>query len=311
MPYRVSPETGLIDYDRLEENAALFRPQVVIAGASAYPRDFDYKRMRKIADNHGAYLMTDMAHYAGLVAAKLLDNPFDYSDIVTTTTHKSLRGPRASMIFYRKGTRQQPKKNGDIKETPYKFEETVNFAVFPSCQGGPHNNTISAVAVAMKEALDATFVEYQKQVVANCRAMAAALVKKGYKLVSGGTDNHLLLWDVRPQGLNGGKMEWLYDQCHITVNKNTVSDDTSALTPGGLRLGTCALTSRTFKEADFEKIVEILHRGIVIGQECVEKAGKKLVDWKKAVEAHPAMADLKKDAIAMGESFPMPGRAEY
>jgi len=311
MPYQVSPETGLIDYDKLEENAALFRPQLLIAGASAYPRDFDYKRMRKIADNHGAYLLCDMAHFAGLVATKQLDNPFDYCDVVTTTTHKSLRGPRGSMIFFRKGTRVQPLKNGKTKETPYGLEDSINFAVFPSVQGGPHQNTISAIATAMKEALDPTFVDYQKQVIANCRALAAALVKQGYVLVTGGTDNHLLMWDVRPQGLNGGKMEWLYDLCHITVNKNTVYGDQSALTPGGLRLGSCALTSRGFTEKDFEKVAEFLHRGIEIGKECVASAGKKLVDWKAAVEKHPGIAKLNEDVIAFASSFGMPGRPDY
>ena len=184
MPYQVSSDTGLIDYDKLEENAALFRPQLLIAGASAYPRDFDYARMRKIADNHGAYFLCDMAHYAGLVAAKELSNPFDFCDVVTTTTHKSLRGPRGSMIFFRKGIRQQMGKNGKVKESSYTLEDSINFAVFPSVQGGPHQNTISAIATAMKEALDPSFAQYQKRVIANCRALAAALVKYDYALVT-------------------------------------------------------------------------------------------------------------------------------
>jgi len=311
MPYQVSATTGLIDYDKLEETAALFRPQLVIAGASAYPRDFDYKRFRKIADNHGAYLMTDMAHFAGLVASGHLASPFEYSDVVTTTTHKSLRGPRASMIFYRRGTRKQTLRSGKVKETPYDFEETINFAVFPSVQGGPHQNTISAVATAMREALEPEFKEYQKQVVANTRALAAALAKNGYDIVSGGSDNHLLMWDLRKLGLNGGKMEWLYDLCHITTNKNTVYGDVSALTPGGLRLGTPALSSRGFKEADFERVAELLHQGILIAKDAVEKAGKKLADWKPVVEADPRMVDLKKDTIEFARKFGMPGRAEY
>jgi len=308
MPYQVSPTTGLVDYDKMRETAALFRPQLLIAGYSAYPRDFDYAKMREIADNHGAYLMCDMAHFAGLVASGILSNPFEHCDVVTTTTHKSLRGPRGSMIFYRKGTRVQKSKNGPPKESPYNLEETVNFAVFPSVQGGPHENTISAIAVALGEALQPSFKEYCKNVVANSRALAAAVIKRGYSFVTDGTDNHLSMWDVRPQGLNGGKMEWLFDLVHITVNKNTVYGDSSALTPGGIRLGTCALTSRDFTAAQFDEVAEFLHRGIKIGTDAVAKAGKNLKEWKVAVLADPAVEQLKKDVQAYSSKFPMPGR---
>jgi glycine hydroxymethyltransferase len=248
MPYTVRADNGLIDYDQLDNNAKLFRPRLLIAGASAYPRDWDYARMRKIADRHKAYLLADMAHISGLVAAKEAVSPFEHCHVVTTTTHKSLRGPRAGLIFYRK-----------------EFEAAINMAVFPSCQGGPHENAIAAVAVSLREAAQPAFTAYIKQVKSNARALAAALIKRGYSLVTDGTDNHLILWNLRPNGITGSKMEKLFDAVQITANKNTVFGDTSALSPFGIRLGTPALTSRGFVEADFEKAAEFLHRGVQIG----------------------------------------------
>ncbi|KAJ1661617.1 glycine hydroxymethyltransferase shm1, partial [Coemansia sp. RSA 25] len=258
MPYRVDMETGVIDYDRLEENAQLFRPQLLICGASAYPRDWDYARMRKIADNHSAYLLCDMAHISGLVAAGEQLSPFKYCDIVTTTTHKTLRGPRAGLIFYRK------REGEDKKES---LEARVNQAVFPSCQGGPHNNTIAGIAVALKQANTPEFVEYAKQVRANTQALAKKLTSYNYRLSSGGSENHLVLWDLKPQGLTGSKIEKVCELVNITLNKNSVCGDKSAVTPGGVRIGTAALTSRGFKEADFERIGELLHRTVEISLE--------------------------------------------
>ena len=197
MPYQVNPETGLIDYDRLEENASLYRPKLIICGASAYARDWDYARLRKIADQHGAYLMADIAHIGGLVAGQEANNPFELCDVVTTTTHKTLRGPRAGLIFFRK------KKD--------ELENRINNAVFPSCQGGPHNNTIAAIAVALKQVASPEFKQYAKQVRANARALGEALIGYGYKLVTGGTDNHLILWDLRPLKLTGSKVEKICD----------------------------------------------------------------------------------------------------
>ena len=178
MPYRLNDE-GWVDYDKLHENATLFRPKIIIAGASAYPRNYDYKRMREICDDVGAYLMSDMAHISGLVAAKVADDPFEYSHVVTSTTHKSLRGPRSGIIFYQK-----------------EFEQAINSAVFPGLQGGPHNHTIGALAVALKVANTPEFREYQKQVCSNCKALANKLTELGYSLSSGGTDNHLILCDL-------------------------------------------------------------------------------------------------------------------
>ena len=255
-------------------------------------------------------MMCDMAHYSGLVAAGLLNSPFKYCDVVTTTTHKSLRGPRGAMIFFRKGKRQQQLR-GKMVESEYKLEENINFAVFPSVQGGPHENTISAIAVAMGEALRPDFKQYEERVRGNARALADALIKRGYSIVTNGTDNHLVMWDVRPQGLNGGKMEWLYEKVHISVNKNTVYGDVSALTPGGVRLGSCALTSRDFTEKDMDTVAEFLHRGIEIGKEGVGSAGKLLKDWKIAVSENPKLEQLRKDINEFSSKFPMPGRDEY
>ncbi|CAN1334283.1 Serine hydroxymethyltransferase 4 [Linum perenne] len=221
LPYKVNPKTGYIDYEKLEEKAMDFRPRMIICGGSSYPRDWDYARFRAVADSCGALLLCDMAHISGLVAAQEAANPFEYCDIVTTTTHKSLRGPRAGMIFYRKGH----------------FEDRVNFSVFPSLQGGPHNHQIGALAVALKQAMSPAFKAYAKQVKANAVAVGKYLMSKDYTIVTGGTENHLVLWDLRPLGLTGNKVEKVCDLCNITLNKNAVFGDSSALSPGGVRVG--------------------------------------------------------------------------
>ncbi|KAL1923155.1 uncharacterized protein VTP21DRAFT_9531 [Calcarisporiella thermophila] len=295
MPYQVDPRTGLVDYDRLEENAALFRPRLLICGASAYPREWDYARLRKIADQHGAYLMSDIAHISGLVAGEEAQSPFAYCDVVTTTTHKTLRGPRAGLIFFRRN-------RGDD------LENRVNQAVFPSCQGGPHNNTIAAIAVALKQAASPEFRRYAQQVRANARRLAEHLASKGYSIATQGTDNHLVLWDVRPQKLTGSKVEKICDLASITVNKNSVHGDKSAVTPGGVRLGTAALTSRSFKEKDFEQVAEFLHRAVQIALRIQDKSGSKLMkDFVVACEGDEEIAALKREVEAFATSFPMPG----
>jgi glycine hydroxymethyltransferase len=194
MPYRVNEKTGIIDFDQLAQSASLFRPKVIVAGASAYPRNWDYKKMREISSNVGAYLMADIAHISGMISAKQLPSPFEYADIVTTTTHKSLRGPRGAMIFYRKGVKKVDKKG---KEVMYDLENAINFSVFPGHQGGPHNHTIAALAVALKEAQSPKFKEYQIQVLKNAKAMEHRLRELDYCMVSGGTDTHLLLLDLK------------------------------------------------------------------------------------------------------------------
>lgn len=299
-PYRVDPKTGIIDYPQLETNANLYKPRLVVCGGSAYPRDWDYGRLRKIADSQGAYLLSDMAHISGLVAAAEQNSPFEYCDVVTTTTHKTLRGPRAGLIFFRKD------KESDL-------EARVNAAVFPACQGGPHNNTIAGVAVALKQAADPAFKEYAKQVRANAAAMAAVLFKHGYRLQTDGTENHLILWDLRPIGLTGSKVEKICDAAHITLNKNAVAGDTSALVPGGVRIGTSALTSRSMKEQDVEKVAEFLHRVVQIALKTQEEAGSKLLkDFVKTYEsgngeAPKLIAELKEDVMKFATSFPLPG----
>ncbi|CAB4378331.1 serine hydroxymethyltransferase [Rhizophagus irregularis] len=293
MPYQVNPETGLIDYDRLEENSNLFRPKLIICGASAYARDWEYAKLRKIADKHGAYLMADIAHISGLVAGQEANNPFELCDVVTTTTHKTLRGPRAGLIFFRKKD---------------ELENRVNNAVFPSCQGGPHNNTIAAVAVALKHAASPEFKQYAKQVRANAKALGEALVNYEYKLVTGGTDNHLILWDLRPLKLTGSKVEKICDMVNITVNKNSIPGDVNMLAPGGVRIGTSALTSRSFREQDFVKVAEYLHRAVQIALSVQEKAGSKMMkDFVMACQDNDDIANLKKEVETFSTSFPMPG----
>ncbi|KAF9163544.1 Serine hydroxymethyltransferase, cytosolic [Actinomortierella ambigua] len=278
MPYQVDPKTGLIDLDRLEENAKLFRPRILICGASAYPREWDYARFRKVADQHGAYLMCDMAHISGLIAGQEADSPFKYCDV-------------------------------DAKvEKGEDLESRVNQAVFPSTQGGPHNNTIAAVAVALKQAASPEFKQYAKQVIANSRALAAKLISHGYKIQTDGSDNHLILWDLRPLKLTGSKVERICDEVAITLNKNSVCGDVSAVTPGGVRLGTAALTSRSFKEEDFVKVGEFLHRVVQIALRVQEKAGTKLIkDFVAALQGDAEAAQLKKEVEAFATSFPFPG----
>lgn len=220
-PYRLNESTGLIDYEKMEENAKLYRPKLIVAGASAYARLIDYEKMREIANNSNAYLLSDMAHISGLVSAGVIPSPFDHSDIVTTTTHKSLRGPRGAMIFYRKGVRSVNKKG---EETHYDLENKINFSVFPGSQGGPHNHTISALATALKQALTPEYKAYQLQVLHNSKRFAEVLMSLGYTLVSGGTDNHLLLVNLKKSknGLDGARVERVLELANIATNKNTM-----------------------------------------------------------------------------------------
>ncbi|GET87165.1 serine hydroxymethyltransferase [Leishmania tarentolae] len=297
LPYHVG-EDGLIDYDALESSAQVFRPKMIIAGASAYARDFDYERFRAICDNVDSLLLMDMAHTAGLVAGGVLKSPFPYADVVTTTTHKSLRGPRAGMIFYRKKDRQGK---------PADYESRINQAVFPGCQGGPHEHQIAAIATQMQEVCSEEWKTYAAQVQSNARALAAALMSKGHVLVSGGTDNHLLLWNVRVHGLTGSKVEKLLDAVSISVNKNTIAGDKSAMTPGGIRVGTLALTSRGMVEADMSAVAEFLDRAIVLAKQIqAEKNAMKLSDFVEALRTHSGVAALRKEVETLATAFAMP-----
>jgi glycine hydroxymethyltransferase len=299
LPYRLNEATGYIDYDKLEENAMLFKPRLIIAGGSAYPREWDYKRFRAICDKVGAYFMVDMAHISGLVAAGEADWPFEYADVVTSTTHKSLRGPRSGIIFFRK--------NKSYAGEAFDFETAVNQAVFPALQGGPHNHTIAALAVALEQAKQPEFKVYQQQVKKNSVALANRLKELGHKLISDGTENHLILLDLRPLGLTGSKAEKVFDLAHITLNKNAVAGDTSALMPGGVRIGTPALTSRGFTEADFVKVADLIHEGVQICLKVQEKSGKALKDFLPALEGNADITALREKAEKLATAHPMPG----
>jgi len=308
MPYRLDESTGLIDYDAMERSAALFRPKLLVAGASAYTRHYDYPRMRQVADRHKAWLLADMAHISGLVAAGLVPSPFDHADVVTTTTHKSLRGPRGAMIFFRKGERSVDKKTG--KSIPYDIEDKINFSVFPGLQGGPHNHTISGLACALKQAASPEFKGYQAQVLKNSAALASALAKKGHTLVSGGTDNHIVLVDLRPKGVDGSRVERVLELAHVAANKNTVPGDVSAMVPGGLRMGSPALTSRGFVEEDFERVADFVDRAVGIAVDLRKQAGPKLKDFRDALEKGVAageIAALRADVEAFAKQFPTVG----
>lgn len=293
LPYRVHPETGLIDYDQLERDASLFKPAMIIAGGSAYPRDYDYKRFREIADANGALLLMDMAHTSGLVATGELSSPFEYCDVVTTTTHKSLRGPRAGMIFFRKDDRG--------------FEPKINQAVFPALQGGPHEHQIAAVATQLLEVATPAFKIYSQQVKKNAQALANKLTSMGYSMATGGTENHLVLWDLKPQGLTGSKFEKVCDAVSITLNKNCVPGDVSAVSPGGVRIGAPALTTRTMVEADFEQIAAFLDEACKIAVKIQENSGPKLKDFLPLLEDNDEIKALRSKVHHFATSFPMPG----
>ena len=238
VPYGVSNETERLDYDDILKTAKSCKPKMIIAGASAYSRAIDFKKMREIADEVGAYLMVDMAHIAGLVAAGLHESPVPYADVVTTTTHKTLRGPRGGLIL--------------CKE---ELAAKIDKAVFPGTQGGPLMHIIAAKAVAFGEALKPEFKEYQKQIVKNAYTLSESLKKEGFKIVSGGTDNHLMLIDLRPFNITGKEMEKRLDEVHITVNKNAIPNDPEKpFITSGIRVGTPAVTTRGFKEEEMKKI---------------------------------------------------------
>lgn len=305
MPYRLNESTGLIDYDKLEESAVLFRPKLIIAGASAYSRHYDYPRMRAIADKVGAYLHADIAHISGLVAAGVVPSPFDYADVITTTTHKALRGPRGALIFFRKGVRSVDKKGNEIM---YNLENPINSAVFPGLQGGPHNHTIAALAVALKQAQEPEFVEYQRKVLSNSQVLANELVSKGYDLVSGGTDNHLMLVNLKTKGMDGARAERVLELSGIALNKNTVPGDKSAFNPGGIRMGTHAMTTRGCEADDFRQIAQFLDRGISIASDVKKEIGPtgKMAAFREALDAGMGSSEisaLKEEVEAFSVAF--------
>ncbi|KAJ1923592.1 Serine hydroxymethyltransferase, cytosolic [Tieghemiomyces parasiticus] len=309
MPYRLDESTGRIDYDAMARTAALFRPKLIVAGASAYSRIIDYQRFRATADAVGAYLLADMAHISGMVAAGKIPSPFEYADVVTTTTHKSLRGPRGAMIFYRRGVRTHDKKGNPV---PYQLESAINASVFPGHQGGPHNHTITALAVALKQAQTPEFKIYQGQVLENAQAFAKAFRSKDYHLVSGGTDTHLMLIDLKSKGIDGARLERVLEIANISANKNTVPGDKSALVPGGLRVGTPAMTTRGFTGADFAKVADFIDEAVDITKAFkAQVAGKKVRDFKEqlgdGITVVPQLNDLRTKVVEFSQQFPVVG----
>ncbi|EDX02435.1 serine hydroxymethyltransferase [Drosophila yakuba] len=309
MPYKVNPETGIIDYDKLAEAAKTFRPQIIIAGISCYSRLLDYARFRQICDDVGAYLMADMAHVAGIVAAGLIPSPFEWADIVTTTTHKTLRGPRAGVIFFRKGVRST-KANGD--KVLYDLEERINQAVFPSLQGGPHNNAVAGIATAFRQAKSPEFKAYQTQVLKNAKVLCDGLISRGYQVATGGTDVHLVLVDVRKAGLTGAKAEYILEEVGIACNKNTVPGDKSAMNPSGIRLGTPALTTRGLAEQDIEQVVAFIDAALKVGAQAAKlTSSPKLADYHKTlaenVELKGQVDTIRNNVAQFSRKFPLPG----
>jgi len=273
LPYHIKSD-GYIDYDDLEKMARTFKPQMIICGSSAYPRDFDYKRFREIADMNGSFLLCDMAHVSGLVATGEFNSPFEYCDVVTSTTHKTLRGPRSGLIFFKK-----------------ELKNKIDFAVFPGLQGGPHNQQIAGVATQLLEVQTSEYKEYIKQVKKNARTLATFLTIKGFKLITGGTDNHLILVDLKNKGISGSKLELICELTDISINKNSVYGDKSALNPGGVRIGTCALTTRGLDQDDFRQVAEFINECTILAQDIQSKSGPKLVDFKKTLQETPELRE--------------------
>jgi glycine hydroxymethyltransferase len=273
IPYGVSENTETIDYDEVQRLAKEHRPKLIVAGASAYPRIIDYARFRQIADDVGALLMVDMAHIAGLVAVGLHPSPVPYADFVTTTTHKTLRGPRGGMVLCKA-----------------EHAKTVDSRVFPGLQGGPLMHVIAAKAVALKEALSPAFKVYQQQIIKNAQALARALTHNSFRLTSGGTDNHLMLIDLRKSELTGKVAQEALDKAHITVNKNAVPFDTrSPFVTSGVRIGTPAVTSRGMKEPEMEKIAELIARALdrVTDDAGLRAIGSEVSDLCKKFPVYP------------------------
>ena len=256
--YGVVKETGLIDYDTLEEKARSLKPKLIFCGASAYSRDWDYARIRKVADEVGAFVQCDMAHPAGLIAKGLLSSPFEHCHFVTSTTHKTLRGPRGGIILMKKDF-ENPFGLKDVKGNTRLMSNLMDMAVFPGIQGGPLQHIIAAKAIAFGEILTDDFTGYAKQVIVNAQAMAKAFVDKGYQLISNGTDNHLMLIDLRNKNISGKKAEQALVKADITLNKNMVPfDDKSAFVTSGIRVGTAAITTRGMKEEHMQFVVNVL-----------------------------------------------------
>ncbi len=285
--YGVKKDDGLIDYDMLEEKAREHKPKLIICGASAYSRDYDYKRIRAVANEVGAFVLADIAHPAGLIAKGLLSSPFDHCHFVTSTTHKTLRGPRGGIILMGKDF-ENPFGQKDLKGNTRMMSHLLDMAVFPGTQGGPLEHVIAAKAVAFGEILSDEFTSYARQIQLNAQAMAKSLVNRGYSIISGGTDNHLMLIDLRNKNITGKKAQETLDLAHITLNKNAVPyDDKSPFVTSGIRVGVPAITTRGLKEGDMETVVGLIDRVLMN------------IDDKATIEA------VKNDVKSLMSSFPL------
>lgn len=284
IPYTVDA-SGLLNYDEIEKLALTVKPRLLICGASAYSRDWDYKRMKKIAAACGAYLMADIAHISGFVATQLLESPFLWCDIVTTTTHKTLRGPRSAIIFFKKHLQQ------------------INDAVFPGFQGGPHMNQIAAVAVQLQEVMTQEFRQYMQQVLANSRKLCQELQDKGYSIVTGGTDNHLFLIDLRQLKISGSRIEKALEYVGISVNKNTIPGDKSAISPNGIRIGVPAVTTRGMIDDDMALIAELIHATIKEGIN-IHADELSLAEYCRQFEGNEVLNKIRKDVTYFASKFP-------
>lgn len=297
---------GWLDYDEIAKLAKSVKPKLIIAGTTAYPRVLEWKKFATIADDVGAYLMADIAHIAGLVAAGVHPSPVPHVHVVTTTTHKTLRGPRGAMIMV---TRKGMRKNGELAEK-------IDRAVFPGLQGGPHNHTTAGIAVALREAAGKPFKKYARQVVKNARVLAKELTKRGFDLVSGGTDNHLILVDLRNKGVNGWVAAWALEMAGIILNRNGVPFDTNPpFYPSGIRMGTPALTSRGMKEGEMKKIGEWVN--MVVDHVSMDKMPEDKLDRAKftksflmKIKKDQYLAKIRREVTGMARKFPVPGISE-
>jgi glycine hydroxymethyltransferase len=289
--YGVTKETGLVDYDMMEKKAREVKPKVIICGASAYSRDWDYARIRSIADQVGAMVMADIAHPAGLIAKGLLKSPFEHCQVVTSTTHKTLRGPRGGLILMAKDF-ENPFGLKDPKGNIRMMSNVLDMAVFPGTQGGPLEHIIAAKAIAFGELLSDEFTTYAKEIQKNAQAMSKAFVSRGYNIISGGTDNHLMLIDLRNKNLTGKKAQETLDRAHITLNKNAVPfDDKSPFVTSGIRVGVPAITTRGMKEKDMETVVDLIDRVLmnIDDEKMIEETSKKVHKFMEAFPLYPEL----------------------
>jgi glycine hydroxymethyltransferase len=289
--YGVKKETGMVDYEQLEATALKEKPKMIICGASAYSRDWDYARIRAVADKIGAIVFADIAHPAGLIAKGLLSDPFEHCHIVSSTTHKTLRGPRGGIIMLRHDF-ENPWGIKDPKGNTRTMSQLLDLAVFPGTQGGPLEHVIAAKAVSFGEILSDEFTTYATQVKANAQAMASSLVKRGYDLISNGTDNHLMLIDLRNKNITGKKAQETLDKAHITLNKNSVPfDDKSPFVTSGIRIGVPAITTRGMKEKDMETVVEMIDQ-VLMNIDDEKKIAEVRQDVKAFMQAFPLYPEL-------------------